>query len=559
MNAIFLKKEYLFLYTLLAIVYLTGLFIPLMENDSAQHATMAMRMYLENDFLNIYKGGNDYLDKPHLHFWLAALSFKIFGLYDWAYRIPSLLFTILAAFSCFKLAREFYGKHTGHLAALIFLSTQAIILANHDVKTDAVLTGAIAFSLWQLVTFINHNQLKNVILGAFGLGLAFSTKGHLGLFVVGICLLSHLAYTKKWEVLWSWKILIGVLTFSFTIFPILYAYYNQFDLHPEKIINGTTHNSGVKFILWNHSFERLNATHETQSPSYFFFLHTFLWICIPWAVIAYTALVSNLKKLWVTKFKYLKNTEVITSLGALIVVLIISFSKFKLPHYLNGLLPLSAILVAGFLAQLKTNENRKALSILLYIQYVTISILITICLLLIFWPFSTPSFIYIGIDLLLLGFIFWFNNQKMEPVKRLLCSCICTMIFVNFCLNTQFYPKLLQYQSGNEMAKIITTKNIDTNTIYRLKRRNSWSLDFYTKKITPTVSINDVKTNLKSGDWLFFYSEDLEMVQQQNINWTKAYETNYFPVSELEIPFLNPNTRESVMQKSYLVKVRQRQ
>ena len=87
------KKDYIILYILLLIVYISGLWIPLMENDSAQHATMAMRMYLENDFLNIYKAGKDYLDKPHMHFWLAALSFKIFGISDWAYRIPALLFT----------------------------------------------------------------------------------------------------------------------------------------------------------------------------------------------------------------------------------------------------------------------------------------------------------------------------------------------------------------------------------------------------------------------------------------------------------------------------------
>lgn len=556
MEAIFLKKDYLFLYALLAVVYLTGLFIPLMENDSAQHATMAMRMYLENDFLNIYKGVNDYLDKPHLHFWLAAFAFKIFGLHDWAYRIPSLLFTILAAYSCFKLAQELYNKHAGHVATLIFLSTQAIILANHDVKTDSVLTGAIMFSLWQLIVFINHNQLKNIILGSFGLGLAFSTKGHLGIFIVGMCLITHLVYTKKWNVLWNWKLFAGILAFTITILPVLYAYYVQFDLHPEKIIHGTTNNSGVLFILWNHSFERLNAIHETQSPSYFFFLHTFIWVCIPWALIAYIALISRLQKLWITRFDFSKNREIITSLGALLIVLIISFSKFKLPHYLNGLLPLSAILVAGFLLQLQANKNKKTTTILLYIQYATISILTGICLFLIFGAFSAPSAIAIVLDVILLGGLIWLLKDKMSRIKRLLYISICGMIFINFCLNTQFYPKLLKYQSGNELAKVISAENINSNKIYRLNGRNSWSLDFYTQQITPTITAENVNNNLHSGDWLFFYSEDLDKVKQHDISWTEAYNTNYFPVSELELPFLNPKTREHVLQQSYLVKLK---
>ncbi|MCD8538951.1 MAG: hypothetical protein LRY55_03705 [Leadbetterella sp.] len=62
------------LYLALGCTYLSGLFIPLMENDSAQHASMAMKMVLNNDYLSLFKGNAPYLDKPHLHFWLAALS-----------------------------------------------------------------------------------------------------------------------------------------------------------------------------------------------------------------------------------------------------------------------------------------------------------------------------------------------------------------------------------------------------------------------------------------------------------------------------------------------------
>ena len=80
-------------------LYLVGLFIPLMENDSAQHATMAMNVCVSRQFLEIYKRDNPYLDKPHLHFWLAALSMKIFGISHIAYRIPAVLCLFLAAFS----------------------------------------------------------------------------------------------------------------------------------------------------------------------------------------------------------------------------------------------------------------------------------------------------------------------------------------------------------------------------------------------------------------------------------------------------------------------------
>ena len=151
----FTLGEQLFLYGGLAIVYVFGLFIPLMENDAAQHAVMAMRMVQENDFLHLFRGEIPYLDKPHMHFWLSAFSMKLFGINHIAYRLPAVLFTILGAYSCFRLAKYWYTHFVGYIAALVFLSTQAIFLANHDVRTDAVLTGATIFGFWQLVYYID--------------------------------------------------------------------------------------------------------------------------------------------------------------------------------------------------------------------------------------------------------------------------------------------------------------------------------------------------------------------------------------------------------------------
>ena len=62
-------------YILLAAVYIVGLFVPLMDNDSGDYALIAMNMAQDNDFINIMRKGEDYLDKPHLLFWLTGLSF----------------------------------------------------------------------------------------------------------------------------------------------------------------------------------------------------------------------------------------------------------------------------------------------------------------------------------------------------------------------------------------------------------------------------------------------------------------------------------------------------
>ena len=52
-------KLYTFLFVLLGGVYFAGLFVPLMDNDSAHHANIALHMYLSGDYVNLVDKGTD--------------------------------------------------------------------------------------------------------------------------------------------------------------------------------------------------------------------------------------------------------------------------------------------------------------------------------------------------------------------------------------------------------------------------------------------------------------------------------------------------------------------
>lgn len=554
MESILTKKTVISLYFLLALVYVSGLFIPLMENDSAQHATMAMQMYLHNDFTRLMKGFNDYLDKPHMHFWLSALSFKIFGLSHWAYRLPALLFTIIGAYSSYYLAKDFYGSKAGHPASLIFLSAQAIILANHDVRTDAVLTGASIFAIWQLAKYINSEKLKHAIFGSIGLGVAFSTKGQLGIFIVGSMIFCYLLYNRKWSTLLNWKVVISVFAFLLTITPMLYAYYQQFDLQPEKIIKGQTNVSGIRFIFWDQSFNRLTGSgFKSNNTDYFFFFHTLLWAFLPWGFITYFAIFDRSKQFIKTKFKYDKNMEFLTIGGFWLVMIIINLSKSKLPHYMNSLFPVLAVLLAGYLVYLYENSNLKMLKILLGIQYFVSIVGSLLGILLMFFVFDLPNLALIIIYILLLLTLVFALVKRQDLTSKIIIISVLFSVFVNFGLNTQFYPKLLNYQAGNNMVKIIKDKNIDPNNIYMTKGSQSWTLNFYTARETPEIAISDLKDI--QGKWLFIYDKDMDKLKSQNITWSKSYEVDHFRITRLSLPFLNPKTRNSVLGKAYLLQI----
>jgi len=544
--------RYWFYIALIVLVYIIGMFATLFENDSAQFAVMAMRMVQENDFLSLFKGPEEYLDKPHMHYWLAAISFKIFGIHDWAYRIPGILSTLLGAYSCYGLGKLLYNKDVGRFASLIFMTAQTIVLANIDVRTDAVLTGFTIFSIWQLATYIEKGTLKSIALGALGAGMAFSTKGQIALVVIGISILCHLAYTRKWERLLHWKLLVALLVFGLMITPMLYAYYHQFDLHPEKVIRGKDNRSGIFFIFWEQSFERMSGEGVGKNSSdFFFFFHTFLWVFLPWTVLALVGYWIKVKAFWEAKFSYKPNLEFLTVGGISILFLLISFAQFKLPHYMNVLMPLYAILSAGFLYVLHQQEKLKMAKVILGIQYFILGLVVVFTLLISFTVFQLEHWYGYAFLLLALGIVVYFVQKSEVVYAKIVTVAIFSSVLLNGFMNAHFYPKLLEYQGGSNMAEKIQEKNIPVEKIYKVSERYSWSLDFYNKKPVQIVSIPEIAQ--KKDIWVYATDKELELLKKNGIAWDNQITVDQFRITRLQIKFLNPESRKEKLNKMHLV------
>ncbi len=544
--------RYWFLLLLIFLVYLTGICVPLFENDSAQFAVMAMRMVQENDFFSLFKGPEPYLDKPHLHFWLAALSFKLFGIHDWAYRIPGILALFLGAYSCYGLGSLLYNKEVGKVSSLVFMTAQTIVLAAIDVRTDAVLTGFTIFAIWQLATYIERNSLTSLVFGAFGAGMAFSTKGQIALLVIGLPLLCHLVYSRKWQRLINWRVLVGILFFALAIAPMLYAYYLQFDMHPELTIRGRNNRSGLLFIFWEQSFERLSGEGIGKNSSdYFFFFHSFLWVFLPWTILGLAAYWTRLRLFVSSRFRFTEGNEFLTLGGITLIFIIISFAQFKLPHYLNIVIPLFAVLTASFLFQLRSADRRKSLKAFLGIQYFILSLLYIASVLICFYVFKFDGpYTYIWVVFLLLLIIYYSLKQENYYLKTITVS-VCSAVMLNAVLNLHFYPSLLRYQGGLAMARLVEDKGIPVDKIHKLTSEHTWALDFYNQKpviFTPLSQIEGQK-----DIWIYANDANLKSLRNYGFDWDKQYSVNQFRITRLQAKFLNSSTRHKVLNKMHLI------
>jgi 4-amino-4-deoxy-L-arabinose transferase-like glycosyltransferase len=505
-----------------------------MDNDAAHHANIALHMYLNRDFVNLIDNGKDYLDKPHLHFWLCAISYKIFGVTSFAYKFPSLLFSILGVYSTFRLGRILYNREIGKLAALILASAFAFMLANSDVRMDAILTACIAFASWQGVEFVLTKKIENAIGLAFGLALGFSTKGHIAAFTPAVGILFYILFLRDWKIFTNWKWLIVIICFGIFIFPVVCCYYLQFNLHPEKIVRNKDHINGVKFILFGQSVERFSGESfgNDAKHDYLFFFHSFLWAFAPWSILAFLALVNRIK--YFTR----RNQEWLTTGTIVVIALLLTFSGFKLPHYLNIIFPAAAILVAAWLA----NDVSKTKAVYI-IQLIVCAIVLLLIGAINTWAFPVEkTWVTIGVILLLAVVFYFFLKKQFGFLQKAVAISSGTMVFVFFLLNTSFYPQLLNYQAGNMLAKKIAG-NLDASNVYFWKDNFSSSFNFYTA--TERKQFDDsLITKGKKPIWLLFDKRNMKEINEAGYNIGYTYTTDDYEISKLQINFIDPATRK---------------
>ena len=538
-------------------IYIYGLSLPLLGLDSSQYAELSRQMLETGSFLEIKLDGLDYLDKPPLLFWFSSFSFSIFGVNEFAFRLPSFLFTLIAAYGTYLIGKELYNNRVGKYSSLMLLSSIAFFMINIDVRTDTILIGAITYSTAKLIQYYKYSKWIDLILGFFFIGLAMCSKGPLGLLIPVIAIGTHLFLKKDLKAIFDWKLLIGLLITLLTISPLLYSLYTQWNLHPEKMLYGVNNISGVKFFLWDQSFGRLTGTNpfinnmkEVQSNDPFYFGHTILWAFLPWTILGITQLFKNIFSI----FKKDKVNEFFT-LGAIVIpIIILSFSAYKLPHYIFICLPFLSVLSADFLLA-KTHK-----SWLKYIHLVPLLILILLTFLILSFSFATTNFLQWTILFFMVICLVFFIVKKLNQLYFLLLIGSISILF-HLSLYTHFYPNLLQFDSAISAGKKIKASNqkstisYDSNRLDQDWKTLSYSLEFYSENINQICfSIDELSKYRNKNLWI--YTSEIELLELENKKWIKekiAYE--HFPTSKINISFFIPSKRKLITSKKFLVKI----
>jgi 4-amino-4-deoxy-L-arabinose transferase-like glycosyltransferase len=533
------------------VVNACGLLIPILEPDGALYATIAKTMARSGDFVDLFVDGRDWLDKPHFPFWMAALSMRVFGINGFAYKIPALLFWGVGAWYTFRFALSVYGKAVAQLSTLIYVSAAHLVISNNDVRAEPYLTGLIIGAVYHFYKGSrSFRPWFHLVAGSALAAAAVMTKGPFVLLTIGGGLILDWIIGGEWGQFrkYRWWIAIG-LTALFTM-PELYCLYQQFDLHPDKVVFGRTGVSGIRFFFWDSQFGRFFNTGPIKgSGDPFFYFHTVLWAFLPWSILLYAAVIRRCRSP-----RRAVPGDWICAGAALASFLLFSLSRFQLPHYLNIVFPFFSILTAGWLYGLRGRGTQRFVRV---VQGV-INLLLPALLLLLAWEFGFQGLpLLLGgiVVLSLLPFLIFRGGTLPVSVSRSFCLALLVYAFINLV----FYPAILEYQAGTHAGRWIERFKPDEKVVYMLREGPvNYSVEFYSPAPVRRIPMDSLAEKAADGPVLVFlpaaYSDSLDL-RGFRYHYSILQFFPNFHVSQLTGEFLNAKTRSRVTETWLLLKV----
>ena len=522
-----------------------------MDIDASQYAEISRELLKSGDYLHIYDRGMEYLDKPPLLFWVSALSMKVFGVNNIGYKFPSILFGLWALFATYKLTRRLYDDATGRLAALILATCQGMFLMTNDVRCDTLLMSLVITSVWQLQEWLYRRKLP-YLFGAFAAcGLGMMTKGPIALMVPVFCFSCDWVLKREWRNFFKPAYIPGLLLMALVLLPMSIGLYQQFDQHPEKLVNGLHGVSGLRFFYWTQSFGRITGENPWKNAVDISFLFmNMLWSYLPWVFLLVPALVVNIIIVVKQKFKLSKEQEWISTGGFLITYVALGSSSYQLPHYIFVAFPLASIAVAKLLQEMIDGKKYRGLYKTMNIVIISITALVlglTLLLLTYVFPAGWPLVAACAAGVAVWVFLLFYRNLAGKAALLPAAG----MIIGNIFLTNYVYFTLLGYQVGSQAGRYVHAQGIKGNDIAAYKVDDPLNcFNFYAQEMIDRI---DSTIYIANRHYLLTTDNGLEDVRRANRLFDILKQGPFFKVSELTPEFLNPAKRSNAVKKYYLI------
>ncbi len=278
-------------------VYLGCIVSPpsLMDDVDAVQAQIARNMLTSGDWVTARLDGVAYMEKAPLIYWLMALSYKVFGVHDWAARIPIALSVMGLAWLTAAFGVWAFGKRAGLYAGLCMATCIGIFLFTRILIPDVMITFTVALAMWAFLRALDDEERHPrwwAFLLAASLGLGLLLKSLIGIVfpiaagVIYLFVTHQLFSAKAWKRLhpFSGALIVLAIAAPWHILATLRnPPYFAFTLHSGP---GEYHGFLWFFFINEQLLRFLNLRYPRDYdtvPRLYFWLFHLLWL-FPWSV-----------------------------------------------------------------------------------------------------------------------------------------------------------------------------------------------------------------------------------------------------------------------------------
>ncbi|KAA1174379.1 glycosyltransferase family 39 protein [Marinobacter salinexigens] len=184
--------------------------LPLADTTEPRYAEIARIMAESGDWITPwFDYGVPFWGKPPLSFWSQAVSFRIFGVSEFAARLPSWLANGGVVYLIYTLGRYLHADHNsvsartnGLWAALIYATTSLGFVSAGTVMTDSFLVLGTTLTLSSLVIRLQGGSRAWGWLFFVGLAVGLLAKGPLVIVLTGLPVFLWVMATRQWNLLY---------------------------------------------------------------------------------------------------------------------------------------------------------------------------------------------------------------------------------------------------------------------------------------------------------------------------------------------------------------------
>jgi 4-amino-4-deoxy-L-arabinose transferase-like glycosyltransferase len=324
--------------------------------DEPRYAQVAREMLARHDWITPTLGSKPWLEKPPLYYWQAMLAYAIFGVSDWAARLPSAVDATLMVIATYLFLKRFRPGFQLD-GALMTASAAGVIGFARAASTDMPLAAMFTIAMLAWYAWYESNDRRYLALFYCFLALGMLAKGPVAPLLAVMIVVIFAAAKNDYGLLWRTLWLPGILLFCALALPWYVAVQMK---NPEFF----------RIFILEHNVARFGTNLYRHKEPFWYYAPVALLGSIPWTVFVASSFGETVRVWWAERKEMLGSEDALNAFLAIwlaVPVLFFSLSQSKLPGYIVPALPAGTLLLAEYVRRrVEDGERPRIILIVLH-------------------------------------------------------------------------------------------------------------------------------------------------------------------------------------------------